>query len=241
MVSLPQSHLPLGVSMYAKSLLLTFFACTLLLFSCSKKSDLTPPPTYPYQDLIEQHVATLPYRTVHRSPLLVMFVATPGMGKTTVAKKLAHRLQGLYISSDVVRWRLRSVGVFPESRYNFGLRPIDAYAESVLRYIRERSDNNLVVMDANIGRTFDRYLRFAEKYGYRTYIIRLAATPNQIRERILRELPHLEAEKYFRYMDRWLDDYQVSKKHPQIDYHQNLYQSLESVIDDVGDALEKQL
>jgi len=50
-----------------------------------------------------EYVQTLKNLDVENHPLIISFSATPGMGKTTLAKILEEKFQAIRISSDDVR------------------------------------------------------------------------------------------------------------------------------------------
>ena len=61
-----------------------------------------------FADVFQSHLQILKHLDVANPRLLVMFSGTPGMGKTTVAKKLEDHLQAIRLSTDEARSLLRA-------------------------------------------------------------------------------------------------------------------------------------
>jgi predicted kinase len=148
-----------------------------------------------YEAVFAEHVLMLNHLEVPHSPKVITFSATPGMGKTVIAKKLETALQAIRLSSDDARKLLR--------KHNET--DLSAYLGYVVQELNKRSPNHLIILDMSIDREYNNLETIAAKEGYKLFIIRLNVPRQIAEERIKSREPNPEA--YLKHMDKWYQDY----------------------------------
>lgn len=129
-----------------------------------------------YEKIFEEYKASVPYYSVENPRLMILFSGTPGMGKSTLSKKLERDLQGMRVSSDESRALLK--------KYGRNSMEVGAYLEWLLVKLQERSPNHLIILDKSMDRNYQAVMEFARKYGFKTYLIRMTMERSNAEERI---------------------------------------------------------
>ena len=97
-------------------------------------------------DIVKEHINDLPHRNINHKPLLIVFSATAGMGKTFIAKKLAEELGASRITLDEGRIALKEYNLYPTT----GTLPdkincIMGYFEKMLAALNISSKNKILL------------------------------------------------------------------------------------------------
>lgn len=119
----------------------------------------------------------------------MLLCGLPGSGKSTVARELAPRIGGEWISSDRLRHELGLRGDYSDAAIE------RVYREMTERALRCCEAGKAAVLDASFGsrRQRDRVLRAAERVGARAAVILLIADEAISLERVRRRREFSEA------------------------------------------------
>lgn len=161
-----------------------------------------------FAGLFETHRQTLLHLEETHPKLLILFSGTPGMGKTSVAKALEDHLHAVRLSTDEIRLLLKERGLSPKDAYS--------YLQWCLRKLSVSSPNQLIILDCSIDRTYESCAKFAQEYGYKTFLIRMQMERKVVEERILSR--GIDTEAFLRDLDRYWADYELSCKNQKADY-----------------------
>lgn len=158
------------------------------------------------EDVIEEHIGQLEHLAIEHPPLLVLFSGTPGMGKSTIATRIAQELKAIKIVIDDVRelWKKHGIAV-TGSAHDKRMFTIN-YLEQLIITLAARSPNRFIILDSSVDRSYSSIKTLADQYGFPTVVIRLLLTKDEAIERIKQR--EVVPEEYIRHMDGWYQDYQ---------------------------------
>ena len=117
--------------------------------------------------------------------MIVLMAGLPGTGKTTLARELAQRTQGAFLSKDVIR-----AALFSPEDVEYSVEQDDFVMEVMLetaRFLLQKTPTRKVILD---GRTFsrryqiDRVLEFARELAQPWTIIECACSDESARRRL---------------------------------------------------------
>lgn len=152
--------------------------------------------------LFKQHSAHLKNTQVPQNPLMIVFSGTPGMGKSTIAKKLEDALCAVRISTDEIRdflFRLRTT--VSEKEFDEALQQYMVYF-----FDHFKAPNRRFILDASIDRRYKLVFPFLEKNKIDVIVIRLEVPRELVVER-LREREGKRIEWFLKHLDAWFMDY----------------------------------
>lgn len=119
------------------------------------------------------------------------------MGKSTLAKILEDRFFGLTISSDGIQNIAKQHG--------FSLLQISGFSKYLICYLMKNSKNHFLIIDRSVDRSLQYWKRFAKAKGYKTFYIRLVATKEEAKARIIAR--GQEVDKLVQGLDRSFERY----------------------------------
>jgi protein phosphatase slingshot len=129
-----------------------------------------------FAEVFEEQMASMPYVSEPNPSHLICFSGTFGMGKTRVAKALQHHFKAIRVSSDEAREIFRKKGIH--------LNLVHDYMLYFLKELRQRSPNQMVILDCSIDRTFDAKASLAKEYDYPLFLIRMLVPYEKVKERL---------------------------------------------------------
>ena len=153
-----------------------------------------------FADIYKEHKQELQNLDVAHAPFIITFSATPGMGKTTVAKQLESELFALRISSDTARALLTKHSLKPSET-------LRDYLQYMLKQLEQTSPNHLIILDMSVDREYKLIADAAQKQNIPLFVIRLDVTKEEAASRILKSKPKPDA--YLKHLDKWFKDYQA--------------------------------
>lgn len=162
-----------------------------------------------YEKVFKQQCHTFKY-LYHKNPSgIIGFSATPGMGKTRLAKHLENRLQAIRINSDEIRNLLRHHHVNPDKcDPATGLREIDCYLHYCLARLEALYPNKLYILDMSLDRTFDKVNEMAMQNHMKIFVIRLVVNRPIVESR-LHKREVTEDASYLMSLGSWFKDYEA--------------------------------
>lgn len=135
-------------------------------------------------------------------PLIVVFVGVPGSGKTTFARQLAQRLDGVVLSSDAIRLSMYGSReeadarrITPEER-KYSNQLVFGALNYATRQIAKAGHS--VVFDAIASRRVERQEKydFAKELGVNAVVVRIEV-PYEVSLRRMQEREALEDQRQF--------------------------------------------
>lgn len=135
------------------------------------------------KDLLdEKYWLNLPHREVANPKVLVVFSGRNGVGKSTLAKRIASELKGLVIENDAIKRILLKERPALSHRER-GLITWE-YTMQLYSEITSKTANGLIVRDAVIDWYFDRIIPLFTAQGYRVFVVAFDISEAKNRELI---------------------------------------------------------
>ncbi|MFB6266636.1 MAG: AAA family ATPase [Halodesulfurarchaeum sp.] len=133
---------------------------------------------------------------------MVIVCGLPGVGKTTVAARLADRLGGTHIRTDVVRKEL-----FPDPAYS-SEETRAVYAEVLSRAKKAIRAGDVAILDGTYKRHSRRVraVRAASELDVPLAVVRVVADPDRVQDRIRRRTDDesdADVEIYEQFKEEW--------------------------------------
>src|SRR5581483_7455254 len=124
------------------------------------------------------YMRSLSRRDVTNPPILLIFSAVPGSGKTVLGRKIAKDFQAQYIDHDAIRELIRRDGVHIESVY------MPAVSKVVEEAIIAQDKNKFIVLDGSVDRSWEYFFALAKKLRALPIVIRLEVPLEVVKKRI---------------------------------------------------------
>lgn len=159
-----------------------------------------------FSEIFKEHSGLLKNLHVAQSPFIISFSATPGMGKSEVAKRLETSLQAIRLSSDTARRLLVQHGLKPNYiDPETGQSTLMSYLGYSVEQLQKTSPNHLFILDMSIDRQYPLIASATAKNGWKLFVIRLVVPRASVEKRICDRESNPEA--YLKHMDTWYRDY----------------------------------
>jgi len=166
-----------------------------------------------FNSIIQEHIKLLGNLDKTNPPLMLLFSATPGMGKTTIATKIAAALSALKITVDDARRLLiqHAIPMQGQRRYQDlsieeKIACIVEYLDQFIKEIRKISGNRFIIIDDTINQWYGQIQRIADKHAMPTFLIRLVVSKATACERIRER--EANPQEYLASMDHWYQLYE---------------------------------
>lgn len=162
-----------------------------------------------FEKIFEEHCHILKHLEKTHPKMIIMFSGTPGMGKTTVAKRLEEQFQALRISRDDIRNILR--------KFELSLGIVEEYLPWVMQKLSLVSPNHFIILDCSIDRTYPQCMELAKKHLFETFLIRMHVDKDCAIERI-KARQRQDEKALLANFDKLWQDYQLFGQSTQSDY-----------------------
>lgn len=144
--------------------------------------------------------------------IIICLSGIPGSGKSTIAKILEEKYTGIRINNDwarkyFIRWKGGDSSESPDE--------VDSFVRDYLDYFLETYDfpNKFFILDNSIDRKYDRIKKFADKEGFRMFVIKLKVSRRIVQKRAFERKGGIDT-WFVKNIDRWVKEYkQFNKKH----------------------------
>jgi predicted kinase len=157
--------------------------------------------------LIKDHIAHLSNRDTENQPLLIAFTATPGMGKTTIAKQLENELHGIRITLDEGRIAMKKQGIYPiTGTLTDKIACTMNYLDALLQELKQTCKNQLIILDDSVDRMYQPIMAIAHKHKIPMFIIKINASKETAIARI-KARDADTAKDLLAVIDQWYEDY----------------------------------
>ncbi len=223
------------------TLLILLFIC---LFNSSNIAD-TPPQScscqHQHAHLIEifyKHRKQLKYLEQANHPLIICFSGTPGMGKSTIARRIQEHYKAIVISSDEIRSLLEGSPEIAKNRPSD--QPTDKeYFYFLLNHLPQ--NNRLIVLDMSIDRTYREFLPWAAKHDLPVFIIQIGVPKELAAERIRKRNGKKDGDN-LKKLGRCYSDYEKFSERVGVDYELDNTNApdLDGLYQAINHRLEKQ-
>lgn len=166
--------------------------------------------------------------------IILFFSGIPGSGKTTLAKEIEERYNGIRLNNDDIR------DIIVDALHlNIESEEVHKLTKEYSLYLTNKLSNvknGLIILDSSIDRSFEQIKKWADKNSYKLFVIKLDISKEEIINRInLRQ--GKDAHIYLDNLDRWWNDYVEFNKLYRADfiYHSekdlnNLFEVLEPLV-----------
>ncbi len=155
----------------------------------------------PYPKIFELHKNYLKNLNCINPQLNILFSGVPSSGKTTLAKLLTRRYNGICFEGEVIR----------KISFDYGFARTNEEAEKIKDnylywFIRNRSfDNKLFILDRSIDRIYPWLLALLNEKEEDSFIISLKISPKSAREEF-RKRRFSSEENRTMYLHRWFKE-----------------------------------
>lgn len=171
-----------------------------------------------FDSIIQEHIKLLPNLDKVNPPLMILFSATPGMGKTTLATNIQDVFDAVKITVDDARRLLVKHAITVKDDRTYKSLPIEEKIECIVNYldqliqeIRKTSKNQFFIIDDSVNQWHDKIKGIAEKNEMQTFLIRLDVSKAKAIERIKQREQNPQG--YLDAMDRWYYFYEQFDAH----------------------------
>jgi len=195
---LRKNTITLFLSICARCSILFLGLCMLQAFGTQKFVAL--------ESVVQEHISLLSNLNKTNPPLLILFSATAGMGKTTIATMLENKLSGIRITLDQVRLLMKKHTIYPitgteQDKISY----VMYYFDTLLFTLQKNSNNQLIILDDTVDRMYQEIVTVASHYQYPTFLIRIKVS----KETAIRRIKSRESDpaEYLSNIDRFYKDY----------------------------------
>ncbi|MCL5094240.1 MAG: hypothetical protein M1355_03855 [Patescibacteria group bacterium] len=136
--------------------------------------------------------------------VFVLFSTIPGSGYEKIAKKIAEKYKGLLIDKDKARTIIYQNEKIENTKQPEDI--LDEYGEDLIKKLTALP-NKLIVWMSGADRRFKTYEKWAEEYGYETFVINCEIEKDKIIENIESERDRETAKWFMNQLDRWEKDH----------------------------------
>jgi len=177
--------------------------CIVFLVCCNLNSQNSNNQNKLLETIIEQHINSLQNLDKINPRYFIFFSAIPGMGKTTIAKKLELELKAIRITLDDGRIFLRKNNLYP--LFGSDIKSMTHYLNCLLLQLKKVSKNRLIIIDDTVDSMYKHLCSIAKKFDSPTFLIKLDVSKKTAIERI--KLREINPTGYLNKIDHWYNEY----------------------------------
>ncbi len=126
-----------------------------------------------FEEVTARQLKKIKFQDRINPKLIVLFLGTPGMGKTTLARILYKHFNGLYINSDEIAHYLSKNGLNTSQKDQNKITLLDHFIFDLIKKLEKSSDNHLIFLDRWLEKSYHSIVNFAKDNDYKVYLIRL--------------------------------------------------------------------
>lgn len=134
------------------------------------------------KEMGEAYIASLKNLDVIHPRLLVLFSGAPGVGKTTIARKIESEFRGLRLENDAIRRMLKQD--YPEMELEDISHLTYVIMQNSWDWLIENSVNGLFIIDAGIDRRYSLAEELARKHGFDSVLLAFEISDEEHEKRI---------------------------------------------------------
>lgn len=149
------------------------------------------------------------------NPLIIAFGGVPGSGKTTIAKNLEEKYNGIRIGRDEIFNAVEELKLNKEEFENKNY-------QDFIYFLIEKSIlyNTLIMLDKSIERNYERLFDFCNKNKINKFVVNLDIGKEKALQRIF-ERENVDKDLYKKLIEKWIEDYEKFKQQVQPDISLN--------------------
>ncbi len=136
--------------------------------------------------MYEQHKAYIRQDGIRQKPVLVVFSAVPGSGKSTLTRLLVEDYGFLRIANKDVRLAAKQVSAQDAESGTDNV--VGPYTLWLLDKLTQQSRPS-IVLDRNIDQWYEAPKKWAEEHGYRLVVVRMQVSLDILKRRIATRRP----------------------------------------------------
>lgn len=152
-----------------------------------------------FRTLYEKHLSLLKNLDIENNKLIISFSAVPGSGKTTIAKQLEERYNGVRINTDYLRESIREL--FKTTR-----KETEEILKKYLVYFADKYNfsNGLIILDASVDRDYEQIKALGKINGFNLFVIKITVSKENLIKRI-KERNKEDAQEFLDRLDEWIE------------------------------------
>lgn len=137
-----------------------------------------------FEEIFQEHLQLLPYIKEPNSKLIILFSATPGMGKTLIAKKVEEYFHALRLSRDEVREIFAKHSKWSSCYNEKDEKLVNDYFKWLLLKLIKSSPNHFIILDCKCYNRYEEYKQIIHENKYASLLIQIDVERKIVEKRI---------------------------------------------------------
>lgn len=157
------------------------------------------------RNLYKLNLKKLKNKGILHEKIIICFSGIPSSGKSSIAKILEEKYKGIRIDNNPVRKYFINLRGQDSFKY---ADEVDAFVKEYLDYFLEKYNfpNKFFILDSSIDRKYNRIKEFADKNGFRMFVIRIDL-PKRIAQKRAFERKGGVDPWFLKNIGRWMKEY----------------------------------